>query len=113
MKARTERSGKQHRPVIEYCYQVDGAQYEGNTLHFFPFRDDGTEEWAESVAREYVHGKECEVHYDAANPGNSALRMDAGDFWVMPTLTTFMGLACFWTGGCWFRCWRRLHFNSC
>lgn len=60
-----------HKPVIEYSYVVRGMPYRNSTYNLID--DDGTEEWARSVLRDYKVDTACTVYYDPLNPQTSVL----------------------------------------
>jgi hypothetical protein len=60
-----------HKPVIEYSYLVQRTPYTNNVFNLAD--DDGTEEWARAILRNYRVGAACTVYYDPSNPQTSAL----------------------------------------
>jgi hypothetical protein len=72
-----------HTPVIEYSYVVAGVQYRNSVYNLAD--EDGTEEWAASILRNYRVGAACTVYYDPSNPQFSALSVGATTkaVWIM------------------------------
>lgn len=80
-----------HKPVIEYSYVVGGIPYRNDVFNLVD--DDGTEDWARSVLRDFRVGAPCTVYYDPSNPQTSALstRPNSGAIWLM-ILSTLLGV---------------------
>jgi hypothetical protein len=72
-----------HKPLIEYSYVVGGMPYRNSTFNLVD--EDGTEEWARSILRDYNIGAACTVYYDPLNPQTSVLctRPTSRAIWLM------------------------------
>jgi hypothetical protein len=72
------------RPAVEYIYVVNGRELRGNQISYGMSMSAG-EGYAEKVAAKFPIGGEIDVHYDPANPSNSALQTagGAGATWIV------------------------------
>lgn len=80
-----------HKHVIDYSYVVGGIPYRNNV--FTLVEDDGTEDWARSILRDFRVGAPCTVYYDPLNPETSALstRPNSRAIWLI-ILSAFLGV---------------------
>ena len=72
-----------YRPAVEYAYVANGRELRGNQISYGMTVSAG-KGYAEKVAAKFPIGGEIDVHYDPANPSNSALTAGgAGMTWII------------------------------
>ena len=72
-----------YRPAVEYAYAVNGRTLRGNQISYGMTVSAG-KGYAEKVAAKFPLGGDVDVHYDPANPSNSALTAGgAGMTWII------------------------------
>ncbi len=71
-----------YRPAVEYVYVANGRELRGNQISYGMSVSAG-KGYAEKVAAKFPIGGKIDVHYDPANPSNSALTAGgAGATWI-------------------------------
>lgn len=68
---RGSKGGSSYSPVVEYRYQVAGAQYTSRKV--LPVSVSASQSWAKSVVAGYPAGKQTEAYYNPGAPGESFL----------------------------------------
>ena len=78
-----------YAPAVEFSYVVNGHAYRSRQIELGVTRA-GSLENAQQIAARYPKGRDVEVHYDPANPGNAALE-NRGIGWYLLVIA----VACF------------------
>lgn len=87
-----------YRPVVEYAYEVHGLKLHGNQIKLMT-QISGSETMAACMAAKYPTDSAVDVHYDPADPTNSALENPIGASWIAAVVAlVFFAAAAWWLG---------------
>ncbi len=84
-----------YSPFVEYAYRVGSQEYRGSRLALGADVAAG-QAWAQRRAAAFPEGREVVVHYNPANPAESALETRGSPAWVLLSFAfVFVALAAF------------------
>ncbi|QEX23782.1 hypothetical protein FRZ61_37210 [Hypericibacter adhaerens] len=93
------RTVTRYAPVVEYAYLVNGREYRSRQIRLPKVQIGRSQAGAAKIAARYPEGKEVEVHYDPANPGEAALERSSGAAWFLLVLALIgFGVAVYASG---------------
>ena len=92
------RSVVRYAPVVEYAYAVNGHEFRSRQLRLLAVQMGHSQAGAEKIASRYPEGREVEVHYDPANPGNAALEKPNAPWFLLVLALICFGVAVYVSG---------------
>jgi hypothetical protein len=92
------RTSTMYRPVVEFAYAVHGRSYQSKQIKLMT-EISGSQGYAEKVAAKYPQGRDVDVHYDPADPGNAALENPAGMAFIVLVMALAMFAIAVWKTG--------------
>ena len=70
---------KLFHPQIEYTFVVNNRGYHSSIYSLIPFEDQGSDDWAKGVVKQYPPGTKCIVYYSPSEPSRCGLSRSLGN----------------------------------